>query len=249
MFGQNQPRGPEEHPALQVAEIFNTIQGEGPFAGRPAVFVRLTGCNLRCWFCDTTWGDDTDPRLTPAEIGARVREIAGSSSLVVITGGEPLRQPLGELIRNLTEPDDFDALPFHVQIETAGTYWQECLLGPKVSVVVSPKTSRVHRIYAEHGPSFYWKYVIRDGEVGESGFPTAPMQRHIKKPDERVGGAPFVPPTFDPNMLFFQPMDEYLADGSRDEAAQAANTRAMVSAAIKTGGRAGLQLHKLFDLP
>lgn len=69
MFGQNTPRRRESGGLLQVQDVFYTIQGEGPFAGRTAVFIRLTGCNLRCWFCDTVWGDDSDVYQEPAQIG------------------------------------------------------------------------------------------------------------------------------------------------------------------------------------
>jgi len=55
MFGTNPLSKPIESDGLylEVQDIFSTIQGEGPFAGKPAVFLRLAGCNLRCFFCDT----------------------------------------------------------------------------------------------------------------------------------------------------------------------------------------------------
>ena len=69
MHGKNKVAKRTDNPqSLQVHEIFHTIQGEGPFSGRPAVFIRLSGCNLRCWFCDTEWDDDNDPFLSPDEI-------------------------------------------------------------------------------------------------------------------------------------------------------------------------------------
>ena len=75
---------------LQLAEIFYSIQGEGAYAGTPAVFVRLAGCNLSCDFCDT----DYSLRFLASvgEVVARVREVGGLCPMVVLTGGEPFAQ-------------------------------------------------------------------------------------------------------------------------------------------------------------
>jgi 7-carboxy-7-deazaguanine synthase len=74
-----------------VTEIFKSIQGESTFAGLPCVFVRLTGCNLRCHWCDTAYAFQGGQTMSPEEILARVRQLG--CSLVEITGGEPLLQP------------------------------------------------------------------------------------------------------------------------------------------------------------
>ena len=76
--------------ALKINEIFYSIQGESSFAGRPCVFVRLTGCNLRCAYCDTAYA-------YVAGVSWQIRDIIGhigryGSRLVEITGGEPLLQ-------------------------------------------------------------------------------------------------------------------------------------------------------------
>ena len=76
---------------LTVNEIFHSIQGESSHAGRPCVFVRLTGCNLRCVWCDTPYAFDEGRRISIDEI---VRAVdAYDCPLVEITGGEPLLQP------------------------------------------------------------------------------------------------------------------------------------------------------------
>ena len=75
---------------MRIAEIFHSVQGEGRLVGVPSVFVRTSGCNLRCWFCDspyTSWSPEGD-NLTIAEILTRVAEFP--SHYVVVTGGEPL---------------------------------------------------------------------------------------------------------------------------------------------------------------
>jgi 7-carboxy-7-deazaguanine synthase len=96
-----------------VTEIFNSIQGESTFAGLPCIFVRLTGCNLRCRWCDTTYAFHGGQRMSVDEVMVKVREYGGK--LVELTGGEPLLQedvyPLTE--RLLSEG-------FRVLIETSG---------------------------------------------------------------------------------------------------------------------------------
>lgn len=80
--------------SLQVCEIFKSIQGESTYAGRPCVFVRLAGCNLRCRYCDTTYAYEGGERLSTREVLERI-EILGESFpdiLVEFTGGEPLLQ-------------------------------------------------------------------------------------------------------------------------------------------------------------
>lgn len=76
---------------LTVNEIFHSIQGESLHAGRPCVFVRLTGCNLRCRYCDTAYAYDEGKPLSPGDIVDQVA--AFGCGLVEITGGEPLLQP------------------------------------------------------------------------------------------------------------------------------------------------------------
>jgi 7-carboxy-7-deazaguanine synthase len=81
---------------MVITEIFKSIQGEGTRAGRPCIFVRLTGCNLRCTWCDTVYAFHGGTKFSVEEVVARVDELAGSDlhrvSLVEITGGEPLLQ-------------------------------------------------------------------------------------------------------------------------------------------------------------
>jgi 7-carboxy-7-deazaguanine synthase len=78
-----------------VTEIFRSIQGESSYAGLPCIFVRLTGCNLRCRWCDTAYAFHGGTKMEIDEVLQRVSELAGSSShmLVELTGGEPLLQP------------------------------------------------------------------------------------------------------------------------------------------------------------
>ena len=76
---------------LRVSEIFHSIQGESTHAGLPCVFVRLTGCNLRCRWCDTAYAFEGGKAMSVAEV---VAEVGGfGCPLVEVTGGEPLLQP------------------------------------------------------------------------------------------------------------------------------------------------------------
>jgi len=96
-----------------VTEIFKSIQGESTFAGLPCIFIRLTGCNLRCHWCDTAYAFHGGQKMTVEEVLTRVRQLSGH--LVELTGGEPLLQddvyPLTE--RLLAES-------FQVLVETSG---------------------------------------------------------------------------------------------------------------------------------
>lgn len=237
MFGRNQPRYQESSDlGYQVHEIFYTIQGEGPYAGLPATFVRLTGCNLRCHWCDTVWDDDKDNRLSAEEI---VKTIQGLTDckLVVLTGGEPCRWDLIDLIELL------DAEGYQVQVETAGTFWQPCLLQSNVTIVCSPKTAKVHPKFTEH--CNHWKYVVKAGDASEEdGLPIQSTQRPKDELSTEWKGGPMARPPKRPGVnVYLQPCDEQAADKNK------ANMAHMVSIAMKYGYRAGLQLHKLFNMP
>ena len=98
---------------LKVTEIFHSIQGESTFAGRPCVFVRLTGCPLRCTWCDTAYAFSDGKIMTVESIIQEVHRF--QSRLVEITGGEPLDQPQSfELISRLCDHQ------FQVLVETGG---------------------------------------------------------------------------------------------------------------------------------
>lgn len=98
---------------LRVTEVFRSIQGESTHAGRPCTFVRLTGCPMRCVWCDSEYTFSGGEHFSIDEIMARVREFG--CNLVEVTGGEPLAQKSAfELIRRLCD-EGFEAL-----VETGG---------------------------------------------------------------------------------------------------------------------------------
>jgi len=112
---------------LRITEIFHSIQGESSRAGLPCTFVRLTGCPLRCVWCDTEYAFHGGERMALDEIVARVESIG--TPLVEVTGGEPLaHRPAFTLVRMLLDRG------FTVLVETSG------------AIDISPLDPRAHRI-------------------------------------------------------------------------------------------------------
>ena len=109
-----------KRPALKIAELFYSLQGEGALVGMPSVFVRTSGCNLRCAWCDTpytSWQPEGDGASAGRRSWTKCRRIP--RSYVVVTGGEPMIAP--EIVP-LTER--LRASGMHITIETAGTVFQ-----------------------------------------------------------------------------------------------------------------------------
>ena len=96
---------------MKVNEIFYSLQGEGVYTGTAAVFLRLSGCNMKCWFCDTK-GHEQGTEMTEEEIAERVSQYPARH--IVITGGEPTMQLNTRLTQLLHEKG------FYIQIETNG---------------------------------------------------------------------------------------------------------------------------------
>ncbi|MDG1872537.1 MAG: 7-carboxy-7-deazaguanine synthase QueE [Mariniblastus sp.] len=120
---------------MLISEIYQSRQGEGILTGTPSVFVRTSGCNLRCGFCDTpfaSWQPEGEP-FTVEEIVSRINDVKADARHVVITGGEPM---LPREINQLCS--EIKCAGFHITIETAGTIFQslDCDL-----MSISPKFS------------------------------------------------------------------------------------------------------------
>lgn len=118
--------------SLPINELFYSLQGEGRLAGMPSVFVRTSGCNLRCWFCDsyhTSW----EPVHAQRSLDTIVSEIQSYSAAdhVVLTGGEPLIHT-----ESVTLLERLDALGYHTTVETNGTIHREA---PIDLLSISPK--------------------------------------------------------------------------------------------------------------
>jgi 7-carboxy-7-deazaguanine synthase len=118
---------------IWIAEVFQSVQGEGRLMGEPSIFIRTSGCNLRCRWCDTpytSWRPEGE-WLSVAEVLARTQSF--SARHVVVTGGEPLIAPrIEELCHGLKQRG------FHITVETAATLFKPLAcdlasLSPKLS--------------------------------------------------------------------------------------------------------------------
>lgn len=225
---------------VKVHSIFHTIQGEGPFAGWPAVFIRLFGCNLQCPFCDTDYTSakrfmsvqDVLTELHSTGFDVRMGPSVEGRNLVVITGGEPFRQDITPLIKGLLE---FGA---KIQIETNGTLspgddfpWDE------VTVVCSPKTSKIHPDVANRVHAY--KYVLSRDSIGTDGLPETALG-HPPGGTGRVAR----PPTGWRGPIYVNPMD------AKDELETNRNALAVAEVVMNHGGYImGVQMHKFLGLP
>jgi 7-carboxy-7-deazaguanine synthase len=216
---------------LQVHSIWPTIQGEGPYAGTPAVFLRLAGCNLTCPGCDT---DYTSTRVvaTPQKILQQVQGFR-KDGLIVITGGEPFRQNFAPFARLAVYSG------YRVQVETNGTLWFEEFYPSRFTVVCSPKTPKIQEELKRHISAL--KYVVKAGEIDPSdGLPTSILENGLRpaRPWPKFGGE-----------IYVQPYDEDFSDPINEDTKNAKNIEAAVESCMKFGYRLCLQVHKLVGLP
>jgi 7-carboxy-7-deazaguanine synthase len=119
-------------PRLKITEIFRSLQGEGDAVGFPTVFVRLTGCPLRCQYCDTSYAFSGGSWMTLEAILTQVADLEAAH--VCVTGGEPLAQP--NCLPLLTELCDAG---YRVSLETSGAM-SVAEVDPRVARVVDVKT-------------------------------------------------------------------------------------------------------------
>ena len=224
MFGKNKISRVKNHQGnfLAVQEIFATIQGEGPFAGRPSIFVRLGGCNLQCNFCDTEF--DSANEINLPEIINQIVELSKNSQqktvrkLVVITGGEPMLQPIKKLCAKLIK------LKFQIQIETNATLMRD--LPKAVKIICSPKNSQgkyfpirqdlLSRITA-------FKFLVSASNPLYSSIPEL-GQTKLNIP------------------VYVQPIDEY------DELKNQANLELVKNICEENGHFISLQIHKILKI-
>lgn len=222
---------------IDVHSIFRTIQGEGPYAGSPALFVRLAGCNLQCPGCDTDYTEGRQLCDIPMLVERIVCE-KHSTDIVVITGGEPFRQgqALVSLCNTLMEKlEASDHRCITVQIETNGTLYAEGLT-LDVDIVVSPKAPHMNEQLIPLVRAY--KYVIEHGKVSPSdGLPTQVLGSSHK---DQV----FRPKDLDISIgkIYVQPMDS----GNPEDNAK--NLAAAIESCMQYGYTLCLQLHKILGM-
>lgn len=211
---------------LEIHSIFRTIQGEGPFTGSRAIFIRLTGCNLQCPGCDTEYTSIRN-KMSVEDIYNKLKEedIVGPK-LVVITGGEPFRQNIAKLCNTLIKAG------YTVQIETNGTLPPSKGLSEHAMIVCSPKTGSVNSKILAHLPFF--KYVLHADSVSEKdGLPILALD-HSASP--QVARPP------QGSIVYLQPMD------CKDELQNELNLKAVTESCLKYGYILQLQIHKLLGV-
>lgn len=233
MFGTNkqykQQKQNEYDGSIKIKEIFFTIQGEGPFSGIPAVFVRFGNCHLRCNFCDTDFESDLKSLIIKTII-QKINEVKNRAcKFVVITGGEPFIQyGLIDLVKKLLELD------FSVQIETAGNLWLDLPQHKKLSIVVSPKTSRIHPRLELDKSLIAYKFVISKSNIsnfdGLTEYTPTKTKQLLARPQRTD-----LP-------IYIQPCDEY------DLQKNKTNLECVKQLALKYNYRASIQLHKLLKI-
>lgn len=220
---------------MYLHSIWPTIQGEGPNAGMSCVFIRVAGCNLQCPACDT---DYTSRKLFAPwqEIIDKINSFRPNYQcpLVVITGGEPLRQNTAAFTSYLL------CEGYRVQIETNGVYpILDSLLDPNVQVVVSPKTPKINEVLMKPDiyHNVYFKYILKEGFVDElDGLPSITLDgvrpaRPGCLQDIRYRTRFFVQPQDDNNKL----QNEW-------------NRKAAVESCMRYGYRLSYQIHKELGL-
>ena len=225
---------------LEVHSVFYTIQGEGPFTGVPAVFVRLAGCNLKCPACDT---DYTSVRqfTDPEQLLYRVFDAnpgAATGGLIVVTGGEPFRQNIYPAVKKFLDAG------FTVQIETNGTlpppniaFYELCSRDTnepnKCFIVCSPKTGAVN---SELKPLICaYKFVMAHDSVDEDGLPILALD-HTASPRVARPHVGFTGKTY------LQPCDDKMPIVNQR------NLRSCVASVLKHGYTLNLQIHKLAEV-
>jgi 7-carboxy-7-deazaguanine synthase len=186
MFGKNKKLGPDYKNGLilKVHSIFKTFQGEGPYVGYPSIFIRLSGCNLACDFCDTEF-DSYEEMTIDSIVAARYEKFQEKDNpLIVITGGEPMRQNISPICQKFID------LGHMVQIESNGTILSPNL--PKeVKIVCSPKTT--------NGKYYKLRQDILERVTAIKFIVSASKEEYSDIGDIGQGSQP----------IYIQPMDQY----------------------------------------
>lgn len=209
---------------LEVVNVWETLQGEGPLVGTPAVFVRLAGCTLTCNKCDS---DYTTNRKFLA-IEDLMDSIRGKrkEGLVVLTGGEPFRQPLRKLVCRLAMSG------YRVQIETNGTLFQPDFPHTLATIVCSPKTTKIRDELKPYINSL--KYILDADAIDSDGLPSSSLGMN-QTPCRPWEGFP-------KQNVFVQPLD------CGNEVENKRHVQAAVNVCLNYGFRLSTQTHKQLGL-
>jgi 7-carboxy-7-deazaguanine synthase len=217
---------------MQITEIYKSIQGESTHAGLPCVFVRLTGCNLRCSWCDSEYTFTGGHRQTLEEVVAEVKRLSPSGGTVEITGGEPLLQEreVVPLMQRLLDEG------YNVLLETSGERPLQRVPRAVIKIVdvKCPNSGEPESFHMENldalTPRDEVKFVLSDRTDYE--FARDFVARH--RLDQRV------------NAVLFSPAFSKQASGARDASGCLLDPRELAEwmLADEVPARLGLQIHK-----
>jgi 7-carboxy-7-deazaguanine synthase len=217
---------------MQITEIYKSIQGESTYAGLPCVFVRLTGCNLRCSWCDSEYTFTGGQRRTLDEVAAEVERLSPGGGLVEITGGEPMLQDreVVPLMQRLLHAN------YTVLLETSGERPLQRVPSGVIKIVDvkcpnsgEPDTFNVENLDVLNAHDEV-KFVLSDR--GDYEFARDFVTRH--RLEQRV------------NAVLFSPAFSKRASGARDASACLLDPRELADwiLADEVPARLGLQIHK-----
>jgi 7-carboxy-7-deazaguanine synthase len=217
---------------MQITEIYKSIQGESTHAGLPCVFVRLTGCNLRCSWCDSEYTFIGGQRRTLEEVATEVERLSPGGGLVEITGGEPLLQEreVVPLMQRLLDAG------YTLLLETSGERPLERVPRQVIKIVdvKCPNSGEPDTFHMDNletlNPRDEVKFVLSDRADYE--FARNFVRHHNL--DQRV------------NAVLFSPAFSTQASGARDASACLLDPRELADWILADGvpARLGLQIHK-----
>jgi 7-carboxy-7-deazaguanine synthase len=218
---------------MQITEIYKSLQGESTYAGLPCVFVRLTGCNLRCSWCDTEYSFYGGKRMTPEQVFEEVERVASAGGLVEITGGEPLLQEreLVPLMQRLVESG------YKVLVETSGERPLERVPAGVVKIVdvKCPDSGEDDTFRAENLETLTSRDEVKFVISGRSDYEFARDFTSRHDLARRV------------NAVLFSPAFSKDASGARDASNCLLDPQELAEWMLedKVPARLGLQIHKL----
>lgn len=218
---------------MQISEIYKSLQGESTYAGLPCVFVRLTGCNLRCSWCDSEFSFHGGKKMTMQEVLTEVARLSPNGGLVEITGGEPMLQER-EVVPLMEQLLDAD---YQVLLETSGERPLSRVPKEVVKIVdVKCPHSGEHDTFALENLDALrsddeLKFVLTDRTDYE--FARDFVQRHL------LAGHV--------NAILFSPAFEKMASGSRDTSHCLLDPQELARWILEDDvpARLSLQIHKL----
>jgi 7-carboxy-7-deazaguanine synthase len=217
---------------MQITEIYKSLQGESTHAGLPCVFVRLTGCNLRCVWCDSEYTFQGGRKMSSEEVWSEVTRLSPSGGLVEITGGEPMLQEreLVPLMLQLLEAG------YRVLLETSGERPLEHVPAEVIKIVdvKCPDSGEANTFYIENIETLTAQDEVKFVLSSCVDYEFARDFTHRHRLAERV------------NAVLFSPAFRKDATGARDSSHCLLDPQELAEwmLADDVPARLGLQMHK-----